>query len=591
MAFSNLRTYISHLRKEKEIVDVFHEVDPSLEIAEIHRRVIAAEGPALFFHNVKGYSFPIVTNLFGTKKRVEKAFGPRPEAFLKELTQLAHEKFPPSLSTLWKKRHLLRDLVKIGTKRVSKAPLKECAIHDLCQLPLLKSWPQDGGDFITLPLVYTEPPGGGSSNLGMYRIQRYSSDTTGLHFQIQKGGGFHYSLAEAKNQPLPVSIFIGGPPALILSAIAPLPENMPELLMASLLLGSKVPLTSSPLNHYPLLAECEFALLGEALPAVRHPEGPFGDHYGYYSLQHDFPLFHCKKIFHRKGAIYPATVVGKPKQEDYYIGDYLQELLSPLFPLVMPSIKALWSYGETGFHSLSAAIVKERYYRECMSAAFRILGEGQLSLTKFLLVTDQQVDLKDFKSVLTTILERMHPETDLFIFSNLSLDTLDYTGPELNKGSRGIMLGLGEKVRDLPQTFHALLPSPLRKAKVYSPGCLVIEAPSYLEFQDFASLLDNTSLQSFPLIILVDNLQRATDSNLSFLWTVFTRFEPAADIHAKSKLLRHHLCYSFPILIDARMKPSYPPETLCDPITATKVTQSWHHYFPQGMEMGSSDHL
>lgn len=583
----SLRHFLSRLREAKEIVDVYEQVDPSLEIAEIHRRVAAADGPALFFHNVKGSTFPVVTNLFGSKRRLDLAFQNRPEKVVASLVELLTRSFPPSWPELWRNRQTLKSLLTLGTKKHSSGPILERRLStpDLEKLPLLKTWPDDGGHFVTLPLVYTESPEGGPPNLGMYRIQRYNKTEAGLHFQIQKGGGFHYKQAEERNQSLPVTIFIGGPPALILSAIAPLPENVPELLLCGLLQGQKLDTCKAPETSYPLISECEFALVGKSAPHVRRPEGPFGDHYGYYSLTHDFPLFECEAIYHRAGAIYPATVVGKPRQEDYYIGDYLQELLSPLFPIVMPGVKALWSYGETGFHSLSAAVVKERYYRECMASAFRILGEGQLALTKFLLLTDQPVDLRNFKELLTAVLERFRPETDLFIFSNLSLDTLDYTGPALNKGSRGVMLGTGEKVRELPSSFQGSLPHGITQAAPFSPGCLVIEGnPEALE-----SILLHSDFARWPLIILVDSIAKTLKSTTAFLWTVFTRFEPAADLHAQPKIIRNHISYSGPLLIDARMKPSYPPEVLCDPVTAKLVSQKWNQYFPAGMAMGDSD--
>lgn len=578
----NLRQYLQLLRQEEEIVDIYEEVDSDLEIAEIHRRVIEQGGPALFFHRVKNSPFPVVTNLFGTEKRISLAFHNHPEKLIENLVSLAKEGISPA--ALWKKRELIRALLKMGFKRRKRGSVKEIRMEevDLEKLPMLKTWPLDGGHFITLPLVYTEPPLKGAANLGMYRIQRYNKSQAGLHFQIGKGGGFHYEAAERQGLSLPVNIFIGGPPALILSAIAPLPENVSELLMASLLQGSKLSLTSSDKNHYPLISECEFALVGHTKPKVRRAEGPFGDHYGYYSWIHDFPLFECESIYHRRGAIYPATVVGKPYQEDYYIGNFLQSLLSPLFPLVMPGVKSLWSYGETGFHSLAAAVVQERYYRECMQSAFRILGEGQLAFSKFLLLTCQDIDLKNFKQVLTKVLERFQPETDLFIFSNLSLDTLDYTGPELNKGSRGVMLGVGEKRRDLPEEYCGPLPPHVKAAFPFSPGCLVLETPSFQEFSDFPSLFSFPAFQKWPLLIIVDDIKKAMASTCSFLWTTFTRFEPAADIYAHiSKVHRHHPVYTGPILIDARMKPSYPPELVADPEMEMQVTRSWGRYFSE----------
>src|SRR5216684_297709 len=446
----NLRSFLNLLRHEDDLLTVDCEVDPYLEVAEIHRRVIERGGPALLFTKVKGSSFPVVTNLFGTQKRIEFAFGPRPEQFVKELVSIAESLLPPSRAELWKHRSLVREFFKLGTRTVSRGPATEVIERPagLKELPVLTTWQEDGGPFITLPLVYTENPITKKHNLGIYRMQVYDARSTGLHWQIHKGGGFHYREAERLGQRLPVTVFLGGPPALILAAIAPLPEDVPELVLASLLAGEKLKMTKNPLGgDHRLAAEAEFALVGQAPPNKRRPEGPFGDHYGYYSLQHDYPVFHVDAVFHRRAAIYPATVVGKPRQEDFFIGDYLQRLLSPLFPLVMPSVRDLWTYGETGFHSLCAAVVQERYAREALVSGFRILGEGQLSLTKFLLLTDTPQDLKNFPHLLEHVLARFVPETDLFIFSNVSMDTLDYTSGKVNEGSKAIMLGLGEAVR------------------------------------------------------------------------------------------------------------------------------------------------
>jgi 4-hydroxybenzoate decarboxylase subunit C len=367
--FTDLQTFIKALRKEGEVLDVFAPVDPYLEIAEIHRRVIEESGPALLFHNVKGSPFPLATNLFGTTKRVNLAFGKRPLELIRDVARLPEELLPPSLGALWQKRNLFRDLAKVGMKRRSHAPVTDVieSPTKLTELPLLTTWKEDGGPFITLPLVYTEHPAKGIHNLGMYRIQRYDDATTGLHFQIGKGGGFHLAEAERLGVNLPVTISVGGPPSLIVSAIAPLPENVPELLLASLLLGSKMDLVKTPFSELPIIGSAEFVLSGYCVPSERRPEGPFGDHYGYYSLKHDYPVFHCTHLFRKRKPICAATVVGKPRQEDFFIGDYLQELLSPLFPLVMPAVEDLWSYGETGFHSLTAAKVKQRYNGVCFS--------------------------------------------------------------------------------------------------------------------------------------------------------------------------------------------------------------------------------
>jgi 3-polyprenyl-4-hydroxybenzoate decarboxylase len=347
-------------------------------------------------------------------------------------------------------------------------------------------------------------------------------------------------------------------------------------------------------HPHPLPASAEFALMGAVPPIARRPEGPFGDHYGYYSLQHDYPVFNVRQVAHRRDAIYPATVVGKPRQEDFYIGDLLQELLSPLFPLVMPAVEGLWSYGETGYHSLAAAVVKERYQREAMASAFRILGEGQLSLTKFLLLTDRPVNLRDFRATLEHVLARTDPRRDLYVFSNLSMDTLDYTGPAVNEGSKGVWLGLGDPVRELPRTFAPAAPPPpeVGDVRVYCGGCLVVGGPRYESDRDApARLAAHPAFEGWPLVVVTDDAARATRSSMNFLWTTFTRFEPGADIHARdTRVVRRHLVYESPVVIDARVKPWYPAELSCGHDTSETVTTRWREYFPAGgVEMGDAE--
>ncbi|HYW70753.1 MAG TPA: UbiD family decarboxylase [Pyrinomonadaceae bacterium] len=579
----NLRSFLDLLRRENDLVTIQAEVDPYLELAEIHRRVIDAGGPALLFTRVKGSDFPVVTNLFGTAKRIDLAFGKKPEQFIKQLAQVAESLLPPRPSELWKHRSLARDFFKLGTRTVSRGPVTEIVDQNprLGALPVLTTWQEDGGPFITLPLVYTEDPDTGRHNLGIYRMQIYDDTTAGLHWQIQKGGGFHYHKAEAQDCALPVEVFLGGPPALILAAIAPLPENAPELMLASLLAGEKLKMVKSSAVER-LVAEAEFALIGHAWPHERRPEGPFGDHYGYYSLQHDYPVFHCEAIARRRDAIYPATVVGKPKQEDFFIGDYLQSLLSPIFPLVMPSVRDLWSYGETGFHSLAAAVVRERYTREALVAGFRILGEGQLALTKFLILTDAVIDLRDFRVVLEHVLARVRWERDFFIFSNTSMDTLDYTSGKVNEGSKAILMGLGDAVRDLPREFHGDLPTDVSRAAVFCGGCLVAQGRAYRDDPEQAArLAGDRAFAGWPLVVLHDDANVAQSAN-DFLWSTWTRFEPAADIYAAATtIVRHHPSYQPPMVIDARKKPSLPDELIVRDDIRELVDRRWREYFPK----------
>jgi 4-hydroxybenzoate decarboxylase subunit C len=579
----NLRSFLDLLRRENDLITIEAEVDPYLEVAEIHRRVIESGGPALLFTRVKGSPYPVVTNMFGTTRRIDFAFGPKPENFVRELVGVAESLIPPDRAKLWKHRTLVRDFFRLGTRAVSRGPITE--VIDLpgrlTDLPVLTTWQEDGGPFITLPLVFTKHPATSKHNLGIYRMQVYDAETAGLHWQIQKGGGFHYHAAEEMNQPLPVTVFLGGPPALTLAAVAPLPEDVPELVLASLLAGEKIKMVRDALGHR-VPAEAEFALLGSAYPHERKAEGPFGDHYGYYSLKHDYPVFHCEGIAHRRDAIYPATVVGKPRQEDFFIGDYLQSLLSPVFPLVMPGVRDLWSYGETGFHSLAAAVVRERYAREALVSGFRILGEGQLALTKFLILTDSQIDLHHFPRVLEHVLARVRWETDLFIFSNTSMDTLDYTSGKVNEGSKAILMGLGQSIRELPREFRGELPSGVSAAEVFCGGCLVIAGARYSdEPEQAARLASNSAFAGWPLVILHDEVTVARSAR-DFLWSTWTRFEPASDIYAaETRVVRHHLAYRGPIVIDARTKPNLPDELIVREDIGKLVDQRWREYFPE----------
>jgi UbiD family decarboxylase len=578
---ASLREHLDALRARGELAEVGAEVDPRFEAPEISRRVVAAGGPALLFRRPKGAAFPLAMNLFGTPRRVELAFGNRPRRFLERAVEALHGAMPPTLGKLWGLRGLAKDALRVGTKRVRRGPVLEVEeAPDLRRLPATTSWPGDGGPFLTLGLVYTENPSRpGKHNLGLYRMQVHSPTTTGMHFQIHKGGGFHHHEAERLGRPLPATVFLGGPPALLLAAIAPLPEEAGELLLASLLLGRRLPVVRGRGPH-PIVASAEFVLQGHVAAGERIPEGPFGDHYGYDSLVQDYPVFHVERVLRRRDAIFPATVVGRPRQEDFFLGDYLQELLSPLFPVVMPSVRRLWSYGETGFHSLAAAVVTERYPREALVSGLRILGEGQLSLTKVLMLLDQDRDLRDFPGTFADWLRRCDFAEDVIVLGTTSMDSLDYTGPMVNRGSKALLVGVGEPRRALPERFEGPLPPGVAAARPFCPGCLVLAAKPVGEDPDApARLARHEPFRAWPLLVLVDDLAEATSSTELFLWTVFTRLEPASGIHAReSEVRRFHVGLVPPVVFDARMRPSYPPVLAVDERTKDLVDRRWPEY-------------
>jgi 4-hydroxybenzoate decarboxylase subunit C len=571
----DLRKFLDILRKNHELVEVEAEVDPILEIAEIHRRTVRANGPCLLFNKVKGSPFRVVTNLFGSKRRLELACPDSPKELLATLSDLLEGSF--SLKKLWKRKKELFSLLNLGTKTTRSSPLFDFETQDISILPALKCWPKDGGRFLTLPLIYTESPKTKMGNLGMYRMQLFDEKTLGLHAQLGKGAAFHLEEAKELGKSLDVTVFLGGPPSLILSAIAPLPEGISELLFTSLLLGEKIQTT--PYAPHPLISSCEFALIGKVFPEDTRLEGPFGDHYGNYGRAHHYPVFHLEKLLFRKDAIFPATCVGIPIEEDFFIGNFLQELLTPFLKFLIPSLDSLWSYGEAGFHPIFSAIVKERHEKEALTVAMRLLGEGQLSLSKFCFITDQKVDLKDFPLVLEAILARFDPRKDLVIFSTTSNDSLDYTGPKQNLGSKAIFLGTGTPIYALSNTCEPKLLSRFAHVELFCPGCLVVQGPSYEEQNDLVDLFKGVNLEGIALIFIVDDARACRRSQSELLFRAFSQSEPARDLFSlEGKVYRNSYVHSLPLILDARKKPNLPEEVEVDPMTKSLVDNRWKDY-------------
>jgi 4-hydroxy-3-polyprenylbenzoate decarboxylase len=474
----------------------------------------------------------------------------------------------------------------------------------LDQLPQLKCWPDDGGVFVTLPIVYSEDadkPGLGSANLGMYRVQisggQYEPNRqAGLHYQIHRGIGVHHAAAIRKGEPFRVNVFVGGPPALTLSAVMPLPEGLSELMFAGALGGRRVRMVAGN-DRLPIAAEADFCISGTVDSDQQLPEGPFGDHLGYYSLAHDFPVLNVDKVYHRDGAIWPFTVVGRPPQEDTSFGQIIHEITGPIIPTVVPGVKAVHAVDAAGVHPLLLAIGSERYTpyskagrpQELLTQANAIFGQGQLSLAKYLFIVAEDdatvLNIDDIPAFLRHLMERVDWRNDLHFQTRTTIDTLDYTGHGLNQGSKLVIAAAGPVRRELPNELPSggSLPDGFANPRLVLPGVLAIEGPAFSGGESGAdtaierfcsSLPSNHPLTSFPLMVIVDDSEFAAQSLENFLWATFTRSNPAADVHGVGAFTEQkHWGCTGPLVIDARRKPHHAPPLIEDPAITNRVDE------------------
>jgi 4-hydroxy-3-polyprenylbenzoate decarboxylase len=609
MGYPSLRACIADLERTRQLVRIEQEIDANLEAAEIHRRVNQAGGPAIYFARVKGCRFPMVSNLFGTLDRARFLF----RDTLETVRRLVELKVDPS--AFWKRPLRYRSvpgiLWKTRPKWVRNGPIFDArtTVHEL---PQLVCWPRDGGAFITLPQVYTEDadrPGWRHSNLGMYRAQlsgnQYRPDQeVGLHYQIHRGIGVHHAAAIRRGEPFCVHIFLGGPPALTLAAVMPLPEGLPELAFAGALGGRRVRLVDylSAIGRdrtieLPIAADADFCITGTVEPDKLLPEGPFGDHLGYYSLKHDFPVLKVERVYHRADAVWPFTVVGRPPQEDTTFGRLIHEITGPIIPTVIAGVHAVHAVDAAGVHPLLLAIGSERYVpyaerrvpQELLTCANAILGQGQLSLAKYLLIVAREdapdLDVHDIPAFLRHLLERVDWRSDLHFQTSTTIDTLDYSGTGLNAGSKVVIAAVGKRCRELPTELPTdlNLPAGFTAPRVCLPGVLAIQAPKYSQAKPDADVPDDVqlfadalrsdaALNRFPLIALVDDSEYTAQTLNNFVWVTFTRSNPAADIHGigASTHQKHWGCEGS-LIIDARIKPHHAPPLESDPAVARRV--------------------
>jgi 4-hydroxy-3-polyprenylbenzoate decarboxylase len=608
MGYRNLQQCVRDLEAAGHLLRVEQEIDAYLEAAEIQRRVFRAGGPALLFTNVRNCRFPMVSNLFGKMDRVRFMF----RDTLENVRRLIELKINPDrvLETplrYWKAPWLALGMV---PRRCRRGPIlaNQTTID---QLPAVHSWPRDGGAYVLLPLVYTEDverPGLMKSNLGMYRVQltggKYAPNREiGLHYQIHRGIGVHHTQAVRQGKPFRVNVFVGGTPAMSLAAVMPLPEGMPELTFASVLAKHRIPMIDQRPRRgrcpddapLPIYAEADFCISGTVDPDRLLPEGPFGDHLGYYSLAHDFPVLRVDRVYHRAGAIWPFTVVGRPPQEDTMFGEIIHELTGPIIPTVVPGVDSVHAVDAAGVHPLMLAIGNERYtpYQplqrpaELLTQAHAIFGQGQMSLAKYLLIVNRQddasLDVRDIPAFFRHLLQRVDWQRDLHFQTCTTIDTLDYTGSGLNEGSKLAIAAVGPPRRELPTELdsHWQLPEGFDHPRLCLPGVLAVQGPPGSaneggrdnSLKSFCEDLQvDAAINRYPFIVIVDDSEFVARSLDNFLWVVFTRSDPAADVYGIGAFThRKHWGCRGALVVDARRKPHHAPPLEEDPSVTKKI--------------------
>lgn len=594
MALKTLRQYVDDL-PDHQLVRIQAQVDPYLEMAEIHRRVFDAQGPALLFENIKGSPFSALSNLYGTKERTAYLF----RNTLDDVKKLIELKADPSSFFRKPLRYLKTPFT--GLHGLPKKASSKPVLHGrttLDKLPQIVCWPQDGGAFITLPQVMTLPPGDKkimNSNIGMYRIQISGNDyvpnhEAGMHYQLHRGIGIHHTLYNQSDEEFKVTIFVGGPPSHSFAAIMPLPEGLSEMTFGGMLVGRRFRYFWH--DEFVLSADADFCITGVVKKNVMKPEGPFGDHLGYYSLAHDFPVLEIRNVYHRKDPIWHFTVVGRPPQEDSYFGWLIHELVETLAPSEFPGLKEVHAVDAAGVHPLLLAIGHERYMpfrdpvpEELLTIANHLLGKGQTSLAKYLFIAcsedDPTLNTHDISHFLQHMLQRINLRRDLHFQTKTTIDTLDYSGDGWNAGSKLVIAARGPVLRKLgtEKPSNIDLPASCKRIDVIMPGVMAVSFTTYRDADSVRSEIDlltqhlrQHDMNSWPLWILTEDSEWMAAHINNFLWAAFTRSNPAQDVHGLNASMedKHWSCDP-PLIIDARMKPHHAPVLESDPTVAASV--------------------
>jgi 4-hydroxy-3-polyprenylbenzoate decarboxylase len=579
MSYSSLEACLLDLERSGQLLRIKEQVDPYLEMAAIHLRVFEQKGPAILFENVKGSKFRAASNIFGTLERSQFIF----RDTLPKVKQLIDIKIDPTAAI----KNPLKSLSALPAALNAlpkKNPISKPVLFEeinISDLPLIHHWSMDGGAFVTLPQVYTEDadkPGIGNSNLGMYRIQLDGNDyilnkEVGLHYQLHRGIGVHQTKANKKGLPLKVSCFVGGPPAHSVAAVMPLPEGMSEMNFAGVLAGKRFGYTY--VDGFCISTDADFVITGEVFPGENKPEGPFGDHLGYYSLQHPFPVMKVHKVYARKNAIWAFTVVGRPPQEDTSFGQLIHSMTGSAVSNEIPGLKEVHAVDAAGVHPLLLAIGSERYTpylqnkkpAEILTIANHILGTGQLSLAKFVFITaddSNQLSTHNVPAYLQFLLERIDLNSDIHFYTKTTMDTLDYSGENLNAGSKVVIAAYGDVKRSLasnvPEEIHQLNAN----ANLVLPGIIALDAAlintkglqEKLKGQG-ANLLN---VLGVVMLILTENPSWMAEEINNFLWACFTRTNPSHDMEGVDSFVdQKHWGANGPLIFDATIKKHHAP--------------------------------
>lgn len=605
--YASLEECLIDLEKNGHLIRVTEPIDPNLEMAAVHLRVHEQGGPALLFENVIGSKFRAASNIFGTIERSKFIFRNTWDD-VKKLVDLRSNPIGALKKPFQNIGSGIAAIKAFPKKSSGKGPVQyeEINIEDI---PQIKHWPMDGGAFITLPQVYTEDldkPGIMNANLGMYRIQLSGNDyipnkEIGLHYQIHRGIGIHQSKADAKGVPLKVSCFVGGPPAHTLSAVMPLPEGLSEMTFGGLLAGRRFRYGYE--DGFCISHDADFVITGTVEALDTKPEGPFGDHLGYYSLTHPFPVLKVHKVYARKNAIWPFTVVGRPPQEDTAFGALIHHITGNAMPSEIPGVKEVHAVDAAGVHPLLFAIGSERYTpylkekkpAELLTIANHILGTNQLSLAKFLFIAaddNNKLSTHEEAAFLQYILERIHLDRDIHFYTNTTIDTLDYSGEGINSGSKVVFAAYGDPIRTLTTEVPAMLQEieGFYNPKLVMPGVIAIQSKK--EFNNYDSaindfdalkvrLKDVSWLKSVPLLIVCDDSDFLSANLNNFLWTTFTRSNPSHDIHGVNERIVHKHWACDGLIIDSRKKPHHAPALIPD----EQVTKNIERFFKNGASL------